>query len=589
MSKLGHWQLWLPWLMFAAVMLLSVQYVLGLVTRSKVIDSGAAMFGGRVDVGHARVSIVDRHIALHDVCVADPRRPFNNLVEGDRCEFDVAAGPLLHKRTVIERGSVTGLRFATPRDESGTSSKSRSAVAAPSIQWWNDTTNQQPTEWLELLIRRFDPRLVNQFEAIKQTSALDDRVPREAAALDKRVRELARRAEELQSKVNRALANPLRNAEFLQAIAQEVPALQKEFADAAAEMERLPDSIDADRRAIVAARRNDEAWLRDQLQFPPLEAEALTAYLLQKQVTAPVDEVIDLLRVIRQIVPAKTAASSPAGQRGEDILFAGCERAPQLLVRKLVLAGMATIGSRRVELRGTLSDYAFPPALHDQPLRVKLTSLGSVPFELQATVDRLGATAHDELAIDCQGIVLPRTELGESEHLRLELAPSSGALSIRLKLDGDALSGEIELVQKQVQITPSIGRDLSTVPITAALDDALGNVDALATRITISGTLAQPRCRLTSDLGPVVAEGMDRALWRATELHVRRMMSNAERQVDQRFTELERQVAEIQAELRPQLAQAAGQVSDIAARRTPPQRITTERVGRRLPANSLFQ
>jgi hypothetical protein len=44
-----------------------------------------------------------------------------------------------------------------------------------------------------------------------------------------------------------------------------------------------------------------------------------------------------------------------------------------------------------------------------------------------------------------------------------------------------------------------------------------------------------------------------------------------------------------QAKIRPLLAQAADQLGGIAAQQKPPQRITTEHVGRRLPANSLLR
>jgi hypothetical protein len=260
-----------------------------------------------------------------------------------------------------------------------------------------------------------------------------------------------------------------------------------------------------------------------------------------------------------------------------------------LLIRELALAGTARVGGRPVELRGSLWDFAATPALHERPLRVKLSATGSLPLVLQATVDRTGGVARDELLVDSTGVVLPPAELGESERLRLALAPSIGALSISVSLDGDRLAGDIQLVQKQVRITPRIGGDLSDVPMTAALDDTLGDVGALATRISLSGTLEEPKCRLWSNLGPAVAEALDRALRRAAEQHARRLLADAQRQVDQQLTELERQVSESQAELRPQLTQAAGQLGEIAAEQKPPQRITTEHVGRRLPANSLLR
>ena len=510
-------------------------------------------------------------------------------MEADRCELDFAVGPLLHKQAVIESGTVSGLRFGTPRDISGALPDARPTEVTRSIQWFNDETNQRTQEWLEHLNRRFDPKLINQFEAIKRTAALVDRLPRQMAALDERVRELRQRAEELQSKVNTALANPLRHVEFLKAVTQEVPALQRDFEKLADEVERLPELVDADRRAIVAARRQDEEWLREQLQIPPVDASALTAYLLRKQVAAPLDEVIGWLRFARQMVPAEQVSPAPARQRGEEIFFAGCERSPRFLVRSLALQGTARVGGQPVELRGTLSDFASTPALHERPMRLKLTTTGSLPLALQATIDRTGTVARDELLVDCHGIVLPEAELGELDQLRLALAPSVGALSISLVVDGDKLSGGIQLVQQQVQITPSVGGNLSGVPMTAALDDTLGDVGALATRISLSGTLDEPKCTLWSNLGPAVAEALDRALHRAADQHARRLLAESQQQVDQQLTQLERQLSEAQAELLPQLAQAAGQLDEVAAQQRPPRRISTKHLGRRLPANSLFR
>ncbi|MEX0642886.1 MAG: TIGR03545 family protein [Pirellulales bacterium] len=589
MSRLRRWQSWLPRLMFVAVVLLAVQYGLGIIMRSNVVALGESAIGARVELAHARVSVVGRQIVLGGLRVTDPRQPKTNFVEADRCEFDVVAGPLFHKQVVIERGTATGLRFRIPREASGALPGAKTLEVARSIQWWNNETNQDTQEWLEQLDRRFDPKLINQFESVKRTADLCERVPRETVALCERVQELTKRAELLQAKVNRALVNPLRHAEFLRTVAKEVPALQQEFAQLTNEMDQLPDTIDAERRAIVAARRNDKAWIHDQLQLPPVDANALSAYLLQEQAAEPLGQVLGWLQFVRQIVPAEPVPAVPTGQRGVEVFFAGCDRSPRLLVRELALAGTARIGGRPVELRGTLWDFASTPALHDRPIRVKLSATGSQPLVVQAIIDRTGDVAHDQLLLDTSGVVLPQAVLGESDRLQLALAPSIGALSISVSLDGQQLSGDIQLVQKQVQITPSVGGDLSEVPMTATLGDTLGDVTALATRISLSGTLDEPKCRLWSSLGPAVAEAMDRALDRAAEQHVRRLLVEAQRQVDQQLTDQERQMTESHAELRTHLARVAGQLGELAAQQKPPQRITTEHVGQRLPADSLLR
>src|SRR5215470_15888063 len=99
-----RWQIWLPRVMLVAVMLLAAQYVLGLAMRSKVIRSTEAAIGTQVDLAHARASVFDRQVVIRGLRVTDPRQSTQNLVEADYGEFNVASGPLLHKRTVIERG-----------------------------------------------------------------------------------------------------------------------------------------------------------------------------------------------------------------------------------------------------------------------------------------------------------------------------------------------------------------------------------------------------------------------------------------------------------------------------------------------------
>lgn len=590
MSRLlGDWPTWLPRLMFAAVALLTAQYGLGILTRSKVVDSLQGAIGARAELAHARVSARGPQLVLSDVRVADPREPLQNLVEATQCDFDLAAEPLLHKRIVVENGTISGLRFGTPRTESGSLEGERPVAGARQIQWWNDETNHETEEWLDHLDQRFDPELIDQFESIKRTAGLVERIERETTALEERVLELTRRAEELQAKVNRAMANPLRHGEFLKTVAEEIPALEQEFAHATEAMQRLPQTIDADRRTIVAARQHDHEWIRQQLQLPPIDAASLTSYLLEKQTTAPLNDVVGWLHLIRQLVPAHPQSAPPSGRRGEDIFFAGCDPLPRFLVRELALSGEAVVGGRPLEFRGTLSDYAATPELHTKPMRIRIASAGPSPLVLQATIDRTKSLAHDELFVDCREIVLPPLELGESDRLRLALAPSVGTLSISLKLAGEELSGDIQLVQKQVRITPTVGGDLSDVPLAESLDETLSNVGALATRVSLGGTLEEPKCRVWSSLGAAAAEALDRALTRAAEQHARRMLAESQRKVDEQLTELERQVAEAQAEIQPQLARAAGQLVNVAAQQKRPKRITTQQAGRQLPANSLLR
>jgi hypothetical protein len=152
---------------------------------------------------------------------------------------------------------------------------------------------------------------------------------------------------------------------------------------------------------------------------------------------------------------------------------------------------MARLGGQVAEVRGTLTDLTDLPSRHDKPIQLRLTSAGAVPLELQATIDRTGSVARDELLCDCRGIIVPKLSLGQVDELSLALSPSSAAVSISVLAEGEKLSGNIQLTQKQVHLVPVLSGQLTDLPIVAALQSTLADFDAVATRITLSGTLSK--------------------------------------------------------------------------------------------------
>jgi hypothetical protein len=232
--------------------------------------------------------------------------------------------------------------------------------------------------------------------------------------------------------------------------------------------------------------------------------------------------------------------------------------------------------------------YSSAPRLNSGPIRIHLIGNGSLPLELEATIDRTRAVPRDQLAIDCQGVLLREMALGKAEQLGLSLAPSVGALSIRVAVDGHRLSGNVQVVQKRVQITPVLGGPAGKT-LTVAFDDTLGSVSSITTRLTLSGTVDKPSCELQSNLGAAVADAVQRAVRRTGDQHARALLAEAERRVDERLAEVDRQLAKRQAQFATKSTTITARLQKIAATDEPQHRISAERIGRRLPENSLFR
>jgi uncharacterized protein (TIGR03545 family) len=582
-----RWQIWAPRLMLIGVIVLAVQYGLGLAVRSFAIRSGEAAMGAHVDVGNTRVSLWDQQVVLNDIRLTNPRCPGADLVEADRCELEFATKPLLHKEGVATRGRLSGVRFSA-FSGGETKATGEAATTTPAINWFRDQPDIAASQWFVHLAERFKQNMTDQLESVQRTEAFCESWASQSAEFETRGQALNDRVASLQKSVEASQANPLRGDKALVDLPQTIADLQQDFAALNAELAKLPDQLETERRAIVAARRHDEELLRKKVTLEPIEANALSAYLLRTQAVKPLDEFVGWLRWMREAAPA-VASDETVRTRGEDIIFAGCKRGPSLLVKALELRGSARIANQPVELRGTLTGLSSQPSLVTEPMRLRLETTGSMPLELQATIDRTNGAKRDALLMDCQGILMPRMALGKSDQLAVAIAPSLGSLSVSLTLDGEKLTGEIQMVQQNVRITPALAGEFADVPIGKSLEETLGRIDSLATRVSLGGTLAQPTCTLWSNLGPAVAEAIEQALERAGGQHARSQLVEAGKQVDERLTTVERQMAEQQARWNTRVADVRAQLQAFAASEAPSDRLTPQRVGRRLPSNSLFR
>ncbi len=584
MKKWLCWQFVLPRAAAVVVTILAAQYVLGIVARSIAIQSGEALTGGQIEIDHARVSLGAKKVVLSGVRIAADAQQSKNVLEADRCELTFSADRALHKQAVIESGRVSGLRF-NGFDMTASDATKPANDPAPA-GWFKPDADLAAQKWLERLNGQFSLDAVKDFASVTHAETFCANWSKQSADLESRLQDLDSRAKYLQQSIETAEANPLRNDKTLEELRKKMDGVQQEFAALQAEIDKLPDVLETGRRAIVAARRQDDEAAGNRLQVDAIEANSLSAYLLQEEAARQLNEFVSWIRWMREIAPAET--KTVGATRGENILFAGCPQKPGWLIRSLELDGSIRLVGQPIELRGVLMDVASAPRLHNSPIRLHLVGSGACPLEVQATIDRTRQTPRDELIVDCQGVLLRGVTLGNTDQLGISLAPSVGALSVSLAVDGDKLNGEVQIVQQRVQMTPvyqgAEGEALST-----AMSDTLGSVSSIATRVSLGGTIDQPTCTLWSNLGTAVAESVQRAVRRTGDQHAKALLAEAGRRVDERLANVDRQLAERQAEFASKTTVILARLQKVAANEPPRYRISSEKGGRRLPDNSLFR
>src|SRR5262245_37328233 len=282
MRRRVRWQVVVPRVLLALVLVLTFQYVLGIVARNIFMRSGESIIGVPVEAARARVSMLTRQIVLSDVRLADPQQQCKNIFQANRCELSFAATPLLHGEAVVEHGRLSGVRFGS----------AASCEPASKKKWMADDADLAARKWLDRLAERFTLAPASEFESVKHTEALWVNWSRRSAELNAHLEELHSRAAALQRNFDTASANPLRNDKVMDELPAKATTLQKDFATFREEVEKLPDALEIQRRAIVAARRNDAECGAKILALDPVDPNSLNAYLLREQATTQLNQLL---------------------------------------------------------------------------------------------------------------------------------------------------------------------------------------------------------------------------------------------------------------------------------------------------------
>jgi len=569
MKRFFRWGYIVPRLILLLLLLGLSEYGVAWLVKHSLRAGGESAVGARVDIGQVKASLLKTSVELRNLQVANPESPMTNLVEADALLLDFDSDSLLRKQAVVTHGAVRGLRFGASRVASGELDEPLGEPEDESMPaWLSEAASDKAKAWLSDLGERFTSDLEDQFQSVRVAQQMRDKWPGKYEELAAAAGLVKSEAKTLKEQVAQARKNPLRNAQFLQSVPQRVVALENQLKQLTSQLKALPSLIEADRQAVKAARTHDEKLVRETLRVEAIDSASLTAYLLGEEISGPMGELIGWLRWARKMAPTKVEKPDAERHRGVDVLFAGLRPRPELLIRQLDLSGTARINGRPVELAGTLSDFTTEPEIHGQPVRLNLTTTGAMPIKLKATIDRTGPSARDELLADCQGIVIPKLRLGGGKWFGLSVEKSRASLSVSLLLDGEKLSGDVQLIQQQVRVTPDVQQKRASAAATVlheALAAKLNRLPSIATRIDLSGTLDKPQWQVWSNLGPAVAQAVESAVEQTVEGQTERLLAASQAEVDAQLAKLDGELADAAARLQPLLDGPAGTLKQVVS------------------------
>jgi len=556
-----RWNYAIPRLLLAALALLLVYLGLNPLVRWGLETFAEQVLSTRVEIGELDLALQSTELRIERLAVADPRDPGRNLLEARQMKLALETGPLLRRKFVVDDGMVRGLRFRVERPED----------AEPVDRWQLEVAGrrvgQLAEQWLETLALSMHEKVeeeINGLESVRLARQLLERWPDEYQQLEARVRGVKVRIEAVRKLFQTPPQNLAAGLSHYQTTLSELQRLQSDLGALGEQLDALPDKAVADRDAILAAKDRDIRALEQRFEAIRLDEETLTTYLLGPEIGKRVLEIAGWVRWVRAHLPGEEDDFENR-LLGVDVLFAGKHESPDFLIESLLIDGETEIAGRPYSFVATLAGVTTDPKRYGRPAVIRAELAGETTVELYALLDRTGDAPVDQLVLNCPDIQLPGARLGRQGALGLQLAPGNTHLWVGLTLSGDQLAGCLLLKQSGIGLAPTLPDALGGTRLAESLAAATASLRELEVQVDLSGELLRPRWQIRSNLGPKLAEGLNRAALAEVEYRRNQAAELVQKRVAQELANFQSRLLADEEILRSRLRLNEAEIQQLAA------------------------
>jgi len=495
--------------------------------QRELTSAGEEAASAKVEIAAVTTTLFPPQVTIEKMRIANHNKPGTNLLEFDTLALNVAGGPLLKKLYLVNEGTLSGLRWGTPREDSGLlpktpeEQKAREAAAqeaAGGKPTAEDEMQSRGKQFLAGLADRAQLELdPEQFESLRLGTELEKRWTAEFAKLQSETDELTKQIDAIESQVKSKSGNNLERLDAYRAVAGDSGKALQEIKQLKGDLDAQARQARQDFAAFNQAKQHDLAAIREKADLFKLDPQQLTEMLLGPELNHRLNETIGWIQTGKAwFQQHQKDKLQPQRMRGEPISFSRNPDLPEFLIRLLKIDGAAELEGQPLEFSGTLSGITSDPVLYGKPAILQLKGTGAGTFDLQAAFD------YTNPQTEPVHLVLLRYEaahpeplsLGDESSLLVSVSAEKLTCHAELRLAGDDISGKVNLRQEPAKLSAKLGGKASKVDphIAAAVTDIFDSVQEIDAEMQIAGKLTAPQLSIQSDLGRQIASGLNAAL-----------------------------------------------------------------------------
>jgi len=496
--------------------------------------AGTRLVGAQVELAEADLHLLPLGITLSELQVTNPDRPMSNALQAGSIELSLDSMNLLRRKLIIDTLSLDGIRFNTPRSQSGAVPSSDSDQQAPqkgdeSSESTAETGNasfQTPSFQIPDVKEILAREQLETLRQIKQIQADIDAAKtrwqeRLAQAPDQETFEAYQsRAKKLQKGI-KGIGGALKRANEVQKLQKDVDKDLKKIKKLNKSFERDQKDLKNKIKQLAAAPKKDIDRIQKKYS---LSAEGLGNFsqlLLGDKIGGYVQQSIKWYQKLKPLLnrsgadQAPEAPPKPARGKGVFVRFAESDPLPDLLASQTDASIIIPAG----DIQGKLQHITTQQQVLGRPL---LFNFSGDQLKDMESVTLKGALDHidpentiDQFTATIASYRASGMALSEAKNLPIDLKNGLADLNISASVENDLLDAKVELTVKSAELEVG-GSDGGDNALLKALKSALADVDHFSLTARMTGPLNDYDIQVTSDLDRVLKQALGRQLEKLT-------------------------------------------------------------------------
>lgn len=567
--KIFRWKAIGPLLLFLAILTVLLLIFAEPIAHDTTEEASTELLGTQVDVGKLDLYPREATVNLRALQIADPFALKRNLVEADQIRLQLNPAALAEKKLVIERLSLSGMRFGTERKTPARPVKGN-GFAPKVLQSVNEWTKQFDVPLLSLTpidtIRQIalDP---TQLTTIREAQALLARTDSTRKALDQGFKQLniSETLDSARGQVQRlSSADPKKlgldgtrqaiqsGQETLRQIDGAKKRLEALERNARTGMQRLGQGT----RLLDQAREKDFAFAKSLLKLPSFSAPDIGSAFFGKVSIERFKQALYWAELAQQYMPpGLLPRPTPGPQRlraaGATLEFPREKEFPRFLLEQGQLDfSIGGTGAAQGAYQATVRGLTSTPTLYGRPTVIKASRRAGgsaiAAIDIDATIDHVTARTRDAVTARLQGITLPSFDI---PGIPFRVVPGTGTSSLDFSMIGGGveLKGRWGIRSQQVSwAVDTAGRAMNDIERQVwRVVSGLKDLEVVA---ELGGSVGAPKLSVSSNLDKAIAQRLQAVMGEELAKAERLVRAKVDSLVADKVEPVKQQIAAVQGE-----------------------------------------